>query len=76
MDAPGAVVTLETEDGETHVLTIGAQNTEDTTYAAKSSDSPYYVSIAEYLVKAMVENKREDFLDLPVTPTPEATPAP
>ncbi len=76
MDAPKAVVTLETDDGETHVLTIGAQNTEDTTYAAKSSDSPYYVRVAEYLVKAMVESKREDFLNLPATPTPEPTPAP
>ena len=80
MDAPSAVVTLTTDDGATHVLTVGSENADDSTYVVKSSDSPYYVRVSSYSVSAMVENAREDFLTLPPTATPEAdstaTPAP
>ncbi len=72
MDAPNAVVTLQTEDGGTHVLRVGAMNEENRSYVVKYSDSPYYVRVAEFNVKAMVENSREDFLTLEATPTPEA----
>ncbi|MCU0519091.1 MAG: DUF4340 domain-containing protein [Anaerolineae bacterium] len=78
LDAPNAVVTLETEDGATHVLLVGAKNADDNTYVVKASDSPYYVRVSDYLVSAMVENGRESFLTVPPTPEPEstATPAP
>jgi hypothetical protein len=76
MDAPNAVVTVETEDGTVHTLTVGARFDEDSTYVVKSSDSPYYVRVAQINVSAMVENTRDDFLTLPPMPTPEAEPAP
>ncbi len=72
MASPGAVVTVRTEDGTVHTLTVGARVAEDNTYVVKSSDSPYYVRVAEVSVSAMVENDRDDFLTLPPTPTPEA----
>jgi hypothetical protein len=34
------------------------------------------VQVYEYSVKDFVEKKRDDFLQLPPTPTPEATSAP
>jgi hypothetical protein len=74
LDDPNAVVTLETDDGTTYVLTVGAQLTEDDNYVVKWSDSPYYVKVAQFNVSAMVENAREDFLELPPTPTPEPAP--
>ena len=71
MDTPNATVTLETDDGAVHTLTVGAKVDDDNTYVVKSSDSPYYVRVAEYSVSAMVENGRTDFLTVPPTPTPE-----
>lgn len=68
LDAPNAVVTLETVDGSVTVLTVGARDDENQTYVVKYSDSPYYVSAAEYNVKSMVEYGREDFLAEPATP--------
>ena len=50
LDSPSAVVTLQTDDGATHVLTVGSKSAEDNTYVVKSSDSPYYVRVSEYLV--------------------------
>ncbi|MGC9520676.1 MAG: DUF4340 domain-containing protein [Anaerolineae bacterium] len=76
MDAPNAVVTLETEDGGTHILKVGALDEENNGYIVKYSDSPYYVRVAQYNVSAMVENSREDFLTVEPTPTPEGAEAP
>ncbi|MGC9467984.1 MAG: DUF4340 domain-containing protein [Anaerolineae bacterium] len=70
MASPNAVVTLEAEDGGTYVLMIGAIDPADNSYVAKYSESPYYVRVQEFNVKAMVENSREDFLTVPATPTP------
>jgi hypothetical protein len=74
MDSPNAVVTLQTDDGVTHMLTVGASLDDGSSYVVKSSDSPYYVSVSKANVSAMVENARTDFLSVPPTPTP--TPAP
>ena len=74
MASPNAVVTVQTADGTVRTLTVGARVAEDSTYVVKSSDSPYYVRVAEFSVSALVENDRDDFLTLP--PTPEAEPAP
>ncbi|HET91189.1 MAG TPA: DUF4340 domain-containing protein [Chloroflexi bacterium] len=70
MDGPNAVVTLERAGG-TVTLSVGAKSPEDNTYVVRSSESPYYVRVAEYGVSALVENGREDFIQLPPTPTPE-----
>jgi hypothetical protein len=75
MDQPDAVVTLETED-KTVTLRVGAKDPDDNSYVVTSSESPYYVRVSEYSVKDFVEKKRDDFLQLPLTPTPEATSAP
>ncbi len=76
MTAPSAVVTLHYKSGEedkTTTVTIGAQDPADRAYYVKSSDSPYYVKVAEYSVATLVERGRADFLQ--GTPTPAPTPA-
>lgn len=83
LDAPNAVVTVKTLDNEgnekTHTLRVGAKSeeaagaTEDNSYVVKSSESPYYVRVSEYTVNDFVERTRDDFLQLPPTPTPEPT---
>jgi hypothetical protein len=75
MDEPNAVVTLEMDD-KTITLRVGAQNPGDKSYIVISSESPYYVQVSEYAVKSLVENTRDDFLQEPPTPTPEATSTP
>lgn len=71
LDAPLAVVTLETASGETHEIRVGAKGPEGTSYTVKYDGSPFYVRVAEFNVSAMVENAREDFLAVPATPTVE-----
>ena len=71
MDEPGAVVTLSTGEN-TVTLRVGAKDPDDNSYVVTSSESPYYVRVAEYSVKELVENAREDFLRQEPTPTPEA----
>jgi hypothetical protein len=77
---PSAVVTAETRDEEgnlkTYTLQVGAQSEEDESYAVISSESPYYVQVSNYTVKDFVEKTRDDFLELPPTPTPEPTSEP
>jgi hypothetical protein len=75
MDQPGAVVRLETADS-TLTLRVGAQDPEDQSYVVISSESPYYVRVASYAVKDLVEETRDGFLELPPTPTPEAQTTP
>lgn len=75
MDKPQAVVTLETGD-KTITLRVGAKDAADNSYVVISSESPYYVRVSEYSVKSFVENTRDDFLQVPPTPTPEAPEAP
>ncbi len=75
---PGAVVTLaaEGEDGDarTYTLSVGAQLSEGQGYVAKSSESAYYVRVADYAAEEFLEASREGFL-VQSTPTPEATPS-
>ncbi len=70
MDDPNAVVTLETAD-KTIILRVGTQDAGDNSYIVVSSESPYYVRVAEHSVKNLVENTRDDYLLPPPTPTPE-----
>jgi hypothetical protein len=73
MDEPSAVVTLETDE-KTITLRVGAKDLTDNSYVVISSESPYYVQVSEFNVKNLVENMRDDFLELPPTPTPEGAP--
>lgn len=74
---PHAVVTVETRDDEgntkSYTLRVGAKDDEDNSYVVISSESPYYVRVSDYTVKDFVEKARDDFLELPPTPTPEPT---
>lgn len=81
LDQPQATVTLKTEEGDqkkTYVLRIGAKDPEDNSYVASSSESPYFVRLAEFTGNNFVDKTREDFLELPPTPvpTPEAVTVP
>jgi hypothetical protein len=74
---PNAVVTVKTRDDEgnvkTYSLRVGAKSEQDSSFVVISSESPYYVRVSEYTVKDFVERKRDDFLELPPTPTPETS---
>jgi hypothetical protein len=75
LDAPLAVVTLKSKEGDqekTYTLKIGAKSDDGNSYVASSSASPYYVRVAEYTEKNFAEKNRDDFLELPPTPTPTA----
>lgn len=69
MDDPNAVVTLETADA-TISLIVGATDPLDDTYAVKSSESSYYVSVSDFNMNTLVENSRDDFIELMPEPTP------
>jgi hypothetical protein len=75
---PQGVVTLKTQDGKTHTLRIGAKGEDNDNYAAKWSESPYYVWLAPYVADTFLQKTRDDFIQPPATPEPQAgsTPAP
>jgi hypothetical protein len=80
MAQPSAVVTLKTTTGgqeQTRTLTIGARDAVDSSYVIKWSESPYFVKVADYSVKDLVERSKANFLQQP-TPAPgaSATPTP
>lgn len=64
LDEPNAVAVLETMT-DTLTLRVGAKVDEGGGYVVKSSQSPYYVEVAESAVAALVENEREAFLQQP-----------
>jgi hypothetical protein len=71
LDAPLATVTLKTLDNDqekTYTLRIGAKNEDDNNYVVSSSESPYYVWVAEFTGNNFVQKTRDDFLELPPTP--------
>jgi len=61
LDEPNAVAVLETMT-DTLTLRVGAKVNEGGSYFVKSSQSPYYVEVAEPAVKALLENTRDSFL--------------
>jgi len=77
LQEPLAVVTIQTRDAEgntkTYSIRVGAKSEEDSSYVVIASESPYYVRVSEYTVNDFVEKVRDDFLELPPTPTPEPT---
>ncbi len=78
LQEPNAVLVLHARSEEgtqtTYMLHVGAKSEEDNSYVLKSSESPYYVRVAEYTAKDWVEKTRDGFLELPPTPEPTATP--
>ncbi len=82
LQAPSAVVTIRThsdEEGDkTYTLRVGAQDAQDNSYVLISSESPYYVRVSEFTAQEFVEKSRDDYLELPPTPTPvdAVTPTP
>jgi YD repeat-containing protein len=72
MEEPNAVVTLDTAD-ETIILRVGAKDPDDNSYVVASSESPYYVRVSEFTVRDLVEKGRDDFIQVPPTPTPGET---
>ena len=72
MEAPNAVVTLETEE-KTVTLRVGARSSDEAGHVVKSSESDYYVVVADTSVSALVENGRDAFLKAPPTPEGESS---
>ena len=72
---PGAVVTLRTLDGDgnsgEYILLIGAEDGQEERYVVKSSESLYYVLVADSSVSDLVEKGSGDLLEPPPTATPE-----
>ncbi len=74
LDEPAAKVSITTtssDDGSTKtaVLRIGDQ-LPDGNYAAKWSESSYYVSVAAASVQNMIDRTRDELLQPPATPAP------
>ncbi|MFZ5917766.1 MAG: DUF4340 domain-containing protein [Chloroflexota bacterium] len=74
---PLAVITLQTRDAagvsKTYSLRVGARSETDESYAVISSESPYVVHVSSYTAGDFVDKTRQDFIELPPTPTPEPT---
>lgn len=76
LSSPTAVVTLQVKSGDQTqpvTLTFGSQDPNDKSYVMKSSDSEYYVRVADFSVQDLVSQDKAGFL--PATPTPAAAPA-
>ena len=70
---PAALLTLKAKSGDgqkVYTLAVGAKDAADSSYVVKLSDSPYYVRVAEFSVKDLVEKKRDGFLQVPSTAQP------
>ena len=82
LDKPQAVIALTLQDSitataKTITLSVGAKDPKDNSYVVFSSESPYYVRVAQFTVEGLVAKKRDDFMATP-TPAPavQATPQP
>jgi len=77
LDDPNARFTLltrdETGNEQTHIVRIGAAPEGEQGFVVKSAASPYYVLMAEFTVKDLVERTMQDFIAVPET---EETPTP
>ncbi|MCS6847390.1 MAG: DUF4340 domain-containing protein [Anaerolineae bacterium] len=80
MDRPTATITLTLKSDLSSlaplVLTIGAKQEADNAYVVKSRSSPWYVLVNAFILDEIVNARREDFIQPPATPTPEATATP
>ena len=80
LSRPTAVLTLTLKSDisglQPLVLKVGARNEADNTYVVKSSGSPWYAHVNAFVLEEIINARREDFLQPPATPTPEATTTP
>ncbi|MEW5957685.1 MAG: DUF4340 domain-containing protein [Chloroflexota bacterium] len=67
---PLATVTLKTAD-KTYVLKVGAKDEQDSSYVMSSSESPYFVRVAQFTGDSFVTPTRDSFLEPPPTAEPE-----
>jgi len=69
MANPGATMTIDWQtaagEAERTTLTIGAEPLADGNYVIKSSDSDYYVKVAQFTVENILERDRTDYLEVP-----------
>lgn len=69
MDAPAATVTIAWQnaagEAKTTTLTVGSSPAEEGNYVIKSSDSAYYVEVAEFVVENLINRSRTDYLEVP-----------
>jgi len=72
---PAAVITVETRNSsgasEILVLRIGDPDDPNVGYVAKSSATPYFVVLADFEVRGVVEKAAGDLLEAPPTPAPQ-----
>lgn len=76
---PTALLTLQARSGDqakTITLAVGAQNPADRSYVVKSSESAYYVRVAEASAQTLVTRARQDFLQQPTPAAPASAPTP
>ena len=75
LETPSAMLTIQTldDDGNSgeYVLRIGAEDAQEEGFIGKSSESSYYVLLADYVVGDFVENGTADLLEPPPAATPE-----
>jgi len=64
LSEPSATIVITLAD-RTVTLRVGAKDPLDNSYVIKSSESPYYVRVSEYVVKEYVEDSRESLLVQP-----------
>lgn len=78
LDNPTALVTVDVRgsDGQPQTVTlrVGAKDPSDNSYVFSSSQSPYYVRVADFAAQDFVQKTRADFIAQP-TPTPTGQPA-
>jgi hypothetical protein len=77
LEQPTAVVTMQVKSGDQTkpvTLTIGSQDAADTSYVVKSSESEYYVRVADTSVQDFVSRDKAAFLA--AAPAPQSSPAP
>ncbi|MCS7054928.1 MAG: DUF4340 domain-containing protein [Thermoflexales bacterium] len=74
MDRPTAILTLTLKSDLSGlaplVLTIGAKDGDENAYIVKSNGSPWYVLVNSFILEEIINARREDFIQLPPTPTP------
>jgi hypothetical protein len=80
LQSPNAVVTLQTRDAngavKSYTLQVGAQDDKDNSFVMISSESPYYVRVANFTAQDFVQKARQDFIQAPPTPSPAPAPSP
>jgi len=73
LDVPQAIVSLKTRTGnqeDTYTFRVGARSENGSGFIAGSSESPYYVQVAEFTGTNLIDKTRDDFLAQPPAEEP------